>query len=383
MDALDFKLAGGGILGRILPKRVIGRKAARVAAIAIAWVPLLVICLIAGTAAGKAVDVPFFGDHVVQVRYLISLPILMAAGFIINRRLSDIVSYLWNSDILVGDDRNRFQAAVREVTRRCGAIVPDIVILIVVYALAWAISSAGPPDGVTTWAYAGSGPDGELSAAGWWSALVSLPLWQFALIRWAWRIFFWCRFLQKVSRLDLKLTPTHPDRAGGLGILQMGQTSLAPLVFSVAAVLSASLAFSMHHGDLTLPASAPTICVFAVLALLFIIGPLFVFVPKLVGAKRKGLVEYGDLADDLFGAFDAKWIRKSDEEQRKLLGDPDPSSLSDFGYAYEIVTEMRIVPFGRRNLTAVAIAILIPFVPLLLVEHSVKEILQRIAGLLF
>ena len=48
---------------------------------------------------------------------------------------------------------------------------------------------------------------------------MSLPIFQFLLCRWYFRLFIWARFLWQVSRIDLSLVPTHPDRVGGLGFL--------------------------------------------------------------------------------------------------------------------------------------------------------------------
>jgi len=53
------------------------------------------------------------------------------------------------------------------------------------------------------------------SPAGYWYAYVSIPIYQFLLARWYFRIFIWVRFLCQVSKLDLHLVPTHPDRARG------------------------------------------------------------------------------------------------------------------------------------------------------------------------
>ena len=61
------------------------------------------------------------------------------------------------------------------------------------------------------------------SLAGWWLGCVSLPLFQFLLLRWYFRLFIWARFLWQVSRIELRLMPTHPDRCGGLGFLAGGQ----------------------------------------------------------------------------------------------------------------------------------------------------------------
>lgn len=59
----------------------------------------------------------------------------------------------------------------------------------------------------------------SLTGAGLWLTWVSNPIMQFLLLRWYLRIFIWARFLWRVSRIDLALLPTHPDRNGGLGFL--------------------------------------------------------------------------------------------------------------------------------------------------------------------
>ncbi len=57
--------------------------------------------------------------------------------------------------------------------------------------------------------------DGKLqpSLAGWWLGCVSLPLFQFLLLRWYFRLFIWARFLWQVSRIELKL---RADASGPL-----------------------------------------------------------------------------------------------------------------------------------------------------------------------
>ena len=40
-----------------------------------------------------------------------------------------------------------------------------------------------------------------------------------------------------------------------------------------------------------------------------VFGPLLVFTPQLAEAKRRGLREYGTLAERYVRKFDAKWVR--------------------------------------------------------------------------
>lgn len=84
----------------------------------------------------------------------------------------------------------------------------------------------------STWYVGGVGAELRLSMAGYWLAYVSLPLYQFLLLRWLFRILVWPRFLWQVSRLNLHLVPTHPDRAGGLGFLAQSAAAFMPLLLS-------------------------------------------------------------------------------------------------------------------------------------------------------
>ena len=70
---------------------------------------------------------------------------------------------------------------------------------------------------VTSWY--GVSADGRLqpSLAGWWLGCVTLPLWQFLLLRWYFRLFVWARFLWRVSRIALKIVPT-PGRLRRYGL---------------------------------------------------------------------------------------------------------------------------------------------------------------------
>ena len=91
---------------------------------------------------------------------------------------------------------------------------------------------------VSTWYAVPTGGGRQLSPAGWWFVYLSLPLFQFILFRWYFRVFVWIRFLWQVARCDLRLVPTHPDRAGGLGFLSLTVVAFAPVLLAHGVLLA-------------------------------------------------------------------------------------------------------------------------------------------------
>jgi hypothetical protein len=117
---------------------------------------------------------------------------------------------------------------------------------------------------------------------------VSIPIFQFLATRWAYRLFVWLFLLWRISRLDLKLTPSHPDRAGGLGFLAEAPIALSTLILAFATVLSAHIAARIFYQDATPFGFRYEIVAFVLLQLLAALGPLCAFSPRLVALKRRG-----------------------------------------------------------------------------------------------
>jgi hypothetical protein len=186
-----------------------------------------------------------------------------------------------------------------------------------------------------------------------------------------------------VSRLNLRLIPTHPDMAGGLGFLGSGQTSFGSIVFAASVVVSAALGQRIIFGGEPLLSFKVTIVAYVVLFLVIFLGPLFVFSHPLLKARRKGLLDYGALAARYTQSFDEKWVEGNVPEGEPLLGSSDIQSLVDLANSFQIVRNMRIFPFGRDNIIFFVAASTIPMLPLLLTIISLEEIVLRILKLLF
>jgi hypothetical protein len=203
------------------------------------------------------------------------------------------------------------------------------------------------------------------------------------LIRWYFRLFIWTQFLWRVSRIELSLIPTHPDRLGGLGFLSGTAYAFGVLLVAHGAMVAAQLANRIIFLGATLPQFKVEIAVMVVFLLCVVFGPLLVFAPQLAQAKRKGLREYGTLAERYVRDFDVKWLRGGAPSDEPLVGSADIQSLADLTNSYEVVRSMRIVPITRDAILQLAAAVLVPIVPLALTMMSLEDLVKQLIGILF
>jgi hypothetical protein len=214
------------------------------------------------------------------------------------------------------------------------------------------------------------------SLAGWWFGCVSLPLFQFILLRWYFRLFVWVRFLWHVSRIDLKLLSTHPDKCGGLGFLAEVCMAFAPLLLAQGALLSGTLANQIFYAGAKLPQFKLEIIGMVTVALLAVMGPLLVFVPVLYRVKREGLRAYGVLAQRTAREFDQEWMQGSGAI-------PGAVPLFPAHKAFELARDMSLVPFTRQAFVQLTFLTLTPLVPLLLTMVSFEQLIDRLLKVVF
>jgi hypothetical protein len=117
--------------------------------------------------------------------------------------------------------------------------------------------------------------------------------------------------------------------------------------------------------------------------LLLVVGPLLVFAPQIARTKRTGLREYGTLAQTYARDFHTKWIRGGSAADEQLLGSADIQSLADLGNSFAVVQSMRLVPVSRDGIVQLAVATLIPILPLLLTLMPLEDLLKKLVGILF
>ena len=386
----DFSLILGGPLFQLLRRAHLCGDVAelvsrRVIALAlITWLPLLALSIAEGNAWGDSVKVPFLLDVDVHARFLLALPLLIVAELVVHRRMRLVVGTFVKRRLLPDEARGRFDAAIVAAMRLRNSVLAEVLLIALVYGLGvlfiWRRHAAMD---MPTWY--GTTVTGKLqpTLAGWWLGCVSLPLVQFILLRWYFRLLIWTRFLWQVSRIELRLVPTHPDRAGGLGFLSTVTYAFAPLLAGQGVLLAGVMANKIFYAGAKLTDFKLELLAMVIMMLFFVLAPLLVFTPRLARTKRIGLAEYGGLAQRYVREFDQKWLRGGAPAEEPLVGSADLQSLADLGNSFEIVKGMKPVPFGKDTLLQLAVISLAPVAPLILTMIPLGELLDRFLHVVF
>lgn len=350
----------------------------------VTWVPLLLFSVVEGFAWTGKVERPFFADFEIHVKLLIALPLLILAEPKVHGRLTRIVNTFVENGLVEASAQPQFDAAIASATRLRNSFPAELMLLAFVYLVGFGVfwfNRMTP--GITNWYLAPVNGGIGLSYAGWWALCVSLPLFQFVLLRWYFRLFMWARFLWQVSRIDLQLQPTHPDGTAGMRFLSMSTRAFSVVMLAQGAALSAMMGNKIVHEGATLLDFKVELIGTVALMIFAIIGPLLVFYPKLREAKHDGQFNFGALGQRYAADFDQKWMRSRTKPSDALIGSPDIQSLADLRNDYLIVSGMKPTPFGMESIIHLAIMTLLPVAPLLLTILSVEQLLDRMLKVIF
>ena len=224
----------------------------------------------------------------------------------------------------------------------------------------------------------------NLSLAGWWHTLVSVPIFQFLLVRWYFRLFIWTRFLWQVSRIELQLVPTHPDRAGGLGFLANIVYAFAPLLLAHGALLAGLIADRIFFAGAKLPQFTRGDC----------------------RRRRRARLRHtlsarwclraSSHAPSASASASTACLRSITSESSTRSGSAATATRPNRSWAaptsnrspisrnsFEVIQTMRIVPFSKETVFQLGVVTLSPLLPLTLTMISFEELLTRLLSAVF
>jgi hypothetical protein len=378
----SFVLTAGGPWHRLISRlgltRSVGKRIALVWLLT--WPPLIILLTLQGLYSMSAIWTAFANDIALHVRFLFAVPLLMLAEVVVDHAARVTIGQFDRSGMITPDDQPRFDSAIRRAIRMRDSMIGELVVLALAYTSI--LISRQPPPAAAAWIK----PGGAFSAAGWWYVLVSIPIFQFLLYRWLWKYLIWAVLMRRISRLDLRLAPAHPDRVGGLAFVSVGQTVFALIVLAASAVLAGIIGNVMIHGGAALASYKIQVVMYAALMLVIFLMPLMFFTIRLTRLKLTGLRQYGALGSQYAQGFQDKWITSATPPGEPLLGTSDIQALADLNTSYWVVRDTKMTLVTLTVALAYITAVLLPMLPLLLLEIPAdvlaRAILRALRGIL-
>ncbi len=348
----------------------------------IGWVPLAVLSLLQNSNPRIQSADWFFSDIGVHARSLIAAPLLVIAETVCAARLSAIARCFLDGGLIREQERPRFDTTVASVRKLLDSATVQVVLIVLSYAVVAELALSIPFEQLQGWYKATGGAGNSLSLAGWWNALVSVPLLLVLFLGWIWRLTIWTRLLWLISRFDLNLIPTHPDRVAGLAFVGYSVRAFSIVALAAATIAAGRLAnIVLYHGGPKLIDIIAAAVFLVIIATLFV-APLSTFSGRLLEEWRRGVSEYGGLATRVGKEFERKWLSRDLVLDQNVLEVSDFSATTDLNSVVSNVYQMRFVPLDLNSLILLLATMCLPFVPVLLIAVPAGTILKALRKLL-
>lgn len=333
----------------------------------LAWFPIAAVSAVQGFAAGGFG--PFFRDFSVHVRFLVAIPLMHMGSTVLVMVCKESLHRLVEEKAGPEPPLETISAQVdRWRESRARAVLLLAVCFLLGQSLYWGLVTRPVLEG-----------EEGFSAVGFhrfWLTWVALPAFYLVGLRAILLWLSWCRALLRVGRLPLRLSSAHPDYVGGLEFMVRPSLAFCLVIAGLFSILGSAWGAEIAYKGASLRQFEKLITVWAVVCLLVTLGPLVFLYPRLLATRIQGMRDFGKLATSYTQQFEDRWIRQVPD--RPLLGAQDLQSLADLGGSFQVVREMRLVPFRIRHALVVLLAALGPVSPLVLTQIPLREILLRL-----
>jgi hypothetical protein len=347
----------------------------------IVWAPLLLLAAMQSFAVGDDKLTDLLLDFAVHARYLVAVPLFVVAEFFTLSNLGSTARHFLEADLIRESDRPGFELISSNTRRLLNSKVVEILVILLAYSSVIILIRVISLETIPGW-HMLTKEDLSFSWAGWWHILVSIPLFLIFLFGWLWRLLLWSVFLWRVSRLDLHLVPAHPDLSGGLQFVGASLRAFPLLSFALGAVVAGGVANRVVHQGMHLIDFKYIIATLLAAILILFVAPLMAFTREILQARRRGIFEYGALAGAVGRQMERKWLGPGGNVDQGALDVPHFSATTDLYQLVSNVYQIKSVPLDLQDLVAVVVAVLLPFVPVLLFEIPLNVILPDLLKLL-
>jgi hypothetical protein len=322
----------------------------------------------------------FGSDIGFHARSLIATPLLVVAEGFCAVRLRGIAQHFLDAGLVPEEEHARFATAVRSTQRLRDTFLAELMVGLLAYAVTFALVQVAPEP--PAWRQRGAGPLPLFSPAGWWQALVSIPMLLALIFGWLWRVILWGRFLWLVAGMRLRLIAAHPDLTAGLRFVGYSVRAFTPVALGFGFIVAGGVANGVVTKGKDLLAYKNTALGLVLFVAILFGAPLLVFTRKLAETWRRGVYQYGGIANALGRQFERRWFESRGVEESSLEVQ-DFSATVDLYQFVAYVYDMRLVPWDLKSALLLVLAAILPFIPVVLVAMPFDVILTKLASLWF
>jgi hypothetical protein len=383
----NYSLTESGLINLWLKKLKLDQKRGLLAilVLSITWLPLIISTAIDGTLYAGA-GVTFLKDLAIQGRLLVGILMLILIKDIVYIRIPRVLQFIAEVLIPPNEKEHFISGALRRAKKSTDSIWSEII-----FFLAVTIFAISPAETTTlflmqvesgSWLISQKEGREVLSFAGNWAQYISIPIFQFLLLRWLWRYIVWLILLYRISKINLILKPTHPDGSGGIGIIILAQRNFLMFFIACGMAISCVMINLLLNKGISFDLLKIEILGFIIFSIILLIFPLLFFMRKLIKTKYEGLLELSKAGINLSNKYEEEWVKPMGNEKKIAEDTVDPSMQVDYSGVYLLLQDLRIIPLRVSDVMFMAIALYLPFIPIFFIQFSIVELLQKLMGLL-
>jgi hypothetical protein len=343
-------------------------------AVGIAWLPIFLLSFLGVPHSTDEYYLTFGHDLSIHARFLLALPMLLFLEPNFMRHLSMFTKVTLT--IIPEEHKGRiermFQVTKKYFESPYTLLVLALIVVVILFSLRW----TGDYSSVS-WAHQ---ENGDITYAGWWYYIVSTTIFMTILLRWLLRWLVWASVLFVIATSPVEVVAEHADGMAGLSFMSFIPTLFGWVLCAVSIVVSSVIAVNIISTGAKLSSFYIDIVIYCLSCAFLVYTPLALLITKVNESYIAAVVKYGALIRKHHLSFEKKWFVSNPEE--KILGSPDPSSKADIDGSYAPLINLSVAPVSKSSLITTIIAIILPFVPLLLLKYSLKGLLQNILDLL-
>ena len=349
--------------------------------VGLAWGVPLLLCLAAGTLWNASHGLPYLLDTGAWAKFFLSIGAFTLAERQIEDQLRQKLGRAFKASIVAPASVADGARAVNVALRRRNAPLAEVVCLILAVVASSVAYRHLHHVEHASWAVATSPGGNTITLAGWWTLLISLPLFWFLALRGLWRHFVWSLLLRSIARLKLRLVSTHPDGRAGLGFVAEYPNAYVIFIFGVSCAVAAAVGKNFLQEPASLSTFSALMAGWLVVVLALFAYPLATFGAPMKELRKQTLerlstqaTQYHRLAERKLTGSNVVADDASEAEQFQDVSDPSKQ--------YDLTRKQSTMLMNRSAVLPVSAAALVPFAALAATQVPFKEILSVVKKLL-